>query len=171
MQQFFFLSTIFRLNFGTVLTVVFLCFGTVLTVWYFFVLELFWQWYFFVLELFWRCGISLFLELFWQCGISLSWNCSDSVVFLCFGTVLTVWYFFVLELFWQCGISLFFSSFYDKRAQITHAIFRHPLSNNLFNSELLFIYPKISLLLIIMLHREYKHNTVRLQYNVTINKV
>ena len=148
MQQFFFLSTIFRLNFGTVLTVVFLCFGTVLTVWYFFV-----------------------LELFWQCGISLSWNCSDSVVFLCFGTVLTVWYFFVLELFWQCGISLFFSSFYDKRAQITHAIFRHPLSNNLFNSELLFIYPKISLLLIIMLHREYKHNTVRLQYNVTINKV
>jgi hypothetical protein len=82
-----------------------------------------------------------------------------------------VWYFFVLELFWQCGISLFFSSFYDKRAQITHAIFRHPLSNNLFNSELLFIYPKISLLLIIMLHREYKHNTVRLQYNVTINKV
>jgi hypothetical protein len=68
-------------------------------------------------------------------------------------------------------ISLFFSSFYDKRAQITHAIFRHPLSNNLFNSELLFLYPKISLLLIIMLHREYKHNTVRLQYNVTINKV
>ena len=46
-----------------------------------------------------KCVLLLFLRF-----STIFWNCSDSVVLLYFGIVLTVWYYYILELFWQCGI-------------------------------------------------------------------
>ena len=83
--------------------------GTVLTVWYFLFSVLFLGFFYYIYELFRQCGIFYFSFHFYDFSIRFR-NCSDSVVFyiipfistiflLDLGTVLTVWYFLFFLLF------------------------------------------------------------------------
>jgi hypothetical protein len=112
-------STIFRLDFRTVLTV-----------WYFLFFSRFWNCVIFCFSRFWKCSDSVLIFVFLDFGTVLT---VVFFVFLDFRTVLTVWYFlffldfgtviFCFSRFWNCSDSVLFFVFLDFGTVLTVCYF------------------------------------------------